>query len=123
MLASPPERDGLRSRLRPLAKALGVAAGFGSVTVCALVIWLRGLLSHPQAMIFVVFSLAGALMMGIGVRNAIHPTARVITSHTTGGFARGHRRATWLDGLRTALLGVLFCVLAVVGDLLIAWMR
>jgi hypothetical protein len=74
-------------------------------------------------MIFVVFALAGAGMLGIGVKNAIHPTARVSTSRTARGFSRSHRNATWVDGARTATLGVLFCVIAVAGDLLVALIR
>jgi len=123
MFSPPPKANGPLHRLGPFASGLAVAAGLGGLAACALMIWRRGLLGHPQAMIFVVFSLAGALMVGIGVKNAIRPTARVITSHTAGGLAGGHRQATWLDGLRTALLGLLFCGLAVAGDLLVAMIR
>ena len=118
-----PPGGGPFRRFRPLAKGLAVVAALGSLAVCGLVIRWRGLLGHPQAMLFLVSSLAGALMVGVGVENAIHPTAHVITGQTAHGFARGHRQATWFDGLRTALLGTLFCGIGVAGDVLVALIR
>jgi len=104
--------------MRQYALPIAVATASLALIVSGTVIVVRGLLDHPQAMIFLAFSAGGSLMVFVGVKNAIHPTARVSQRQDRFGMSTGHRQATSLDGLRLVLLGAVFLIGATTGDLI-----